>query len=169
MPAIRARADQVAELLSKRFHSGSLWCLLHESGCQTTCERRSFGSGSKFRSCQSRWWRSIQESPRLQDSSPGSSSWPYVWQSELDTPTWSYKLSNHSWLQGKCTLALVVYIELWLTVTVARRPSGTLATIIPIRKMTASNHPSKNQGRQRSGHQEDSYTRWWCGWSARSL
>merc|ERR1719428_2224609 len=35
--------------------------------------------------------------------------------------------------------AILLAVRVRQTVTVARRPSGTLATMIPMRKMTASN------------------------------
>ena len=38
----------------KRSRSGSPWCRPRGSGCRTTCGPPSCGSGSEFRSCQSR-------------------------------------------------------------------------------------------------------------------
>merc|ERR1712115_79691 len=41
-------------------------------------------------------------------------------------------------LARHCFAAILLAVRVRHTVTVARRPSGTLATMIPIRKMTAS-------------------------------
>ncbi|CAG5934255.1 unnamed protein product, partial [Menidia menidia] len=71
----------------------------------------------------SRWWRWSPGSPRPPGSSPGSSSWPSAWRSGSGTP--GDGVTRGSQVRR-------------LTVTVARRPSGTLATMMPIRKMTAS-------------------------------
>ncbi len=72
--------------LSLSYQSGPQWCPPRGSGCRTTCGPRSCGSGSACPSCRSRWWRWSRESLRPPGSSPDSSSWPFAWQWESDTP-----------------------------------------------------------------------------------
>merc|ERR1719369_2737295 len=54
------------------------------------------------------------------------------------TPVCCSVVSASEFLTRQAFAAILLAVRVRHTVTVARRPSGTLATMIPIRKMTAS-------------------------------
>ena len=87
------------------------WCRLQRPCCRTTCEQQSCGSASVCRSCRSRSSTLSREFPLLPGSSPDSSCWPFVWQSESDTPsTHTLLIINTTTITTITTTSIIIII-----------------------------------------------------------
>lgn len=106
-------------------------CRMQRSDHQTTYAPRSFDSVSAFPFCLNKSLKSSLAFRRLPNFWPDNFCLPFVLQSVWGIPT----SKNIRTICNNQQIMSLIFAR--LTVTVAISPSGTFATIIPIRKTTA--------------------------------